>query len=234
MLKLHTKLLAAAAVLFSASLCFCLVGCANASPDYADCSTGNGAADTVTLDLSKDASTQTGNVLSLVEGVVYDTELPAELHVSVPAALQMIPLSDDRQLLIDSVSYCLAEGERISALYSNAILLGADGSLQWDATCSGDHLSDDTRQEAISLVANAFSLAQTGCSAASTEPFLAPPASASFAALYFYPRIVRIQGRIVDASAAELSSITLEYPCVNLLGCLDGTYQVMAVSPEVD
>ena len=206
-----------------------LTGCA-----VSDAENGDAVPSAVELELRDEDSSYTGNVLSLVEGTVCKAELPVETVLVPTAEQKQIALSGRKQLRIDSISYCLADGERLSALFSNADMLNASDTLRVDASCSGSDLDDALGQEVLDRVAETFSLRKTGYSAISTESFLSPPSSSAFSALYFYPRVVRIQGHIIAADKTEESAITLEYPCVNLLGCLDGTYKAIAVQPGED
>lgn len=216
-------------MLFSVTLCLLLAGCTGLTADKASRDSNS---QVVELDLRNGTDLRKSDVLSLVDGVAYETALSDELYVLLPETQHQIELSNGAWFHIDSIAYCLADSIRISAVYRDVFSLGAGDSVQVDASCSGSAIDDATKREVLTLVGETFFLYQTGNSAISTEPFLQVSSTNTFSALYFSPRIVRIEGRIADVNNTEVCSVTLEYPCVNLLGCLDGTYKVLEVYPE--
>ena len=198
--------------------CAALAGCADKDTKQ-----------TVTLDFGDGASS-----VALIDGALCDADAVTETEVSVPDDMRTVTLSGGKTFTIDRSSYGQADGLRVSSVFKGGEGITAVDSVAFEVRClgeadaekSGSGLDEKTEQKLLAAVAERFSLAQAGDSAASTTPCFRVPEPEQFAALYFYPRVLTVTGHFDESDAADGSWVALQYPVVNLLGCMDGMYEV--------
>lgn len=199
--------------------CAALAGCADKNTKQ-----------TVALDFGDGASS-----VALIDGALCDADAVTASEVSVPDDMRTVKLSGGKTFTIDRISYGQAEGLRVSSVFKGGEGITAVDSVAFEARCLGEAdteksssgLDEKTEQKLLAAVAERFSLAQTGDSAASTAPSFRVPEPEQFAALYFYPRTLNVAGHFDESDAADGVWVVLQYPVVNLLGCMDGVYEVV-------
>lgn len=211
--------------------CAALTGCADKDTKQ-----------TVALDFGGGASS-----IALIDGALCDADAVAEAEVPVPDDMRTVTLSGGKTFTIDRISYGQAEGLRVSSVFKGGEGITAVDSAAFEARCLGETdarllsaaydpadaeksssgLDEKTEQKLLAAVAERFSLAQAGNSVASTAPCFQVPEPEQFAALYFYPRTLNVAGHFDESDAADGVWVVLQYPVVNLLGCMDGVYEVV-------
>ncbi len=172
------------------------------------------------------------NSVILDHGVQYDISKQEESRLLdsneklVQKEIAPLKLSNGMDFSLDSASLTFDQGSRVSAIYNGADSIGADDgfSVTYEAyvICEKD-FENKIERELLSFLADQYDLSNSGISAVSDQAFLYT-GKGNYQAMIFNPRIYVFQGKINCGS--EKYSVEIHFPCVNVLGCLDGLYSI--------
>lgn len=145
----------------------------------------------------------------------------------LPKTLSLDKLPDGAQFQLTEVTLGLRRGlqRRVSAIYADVRDLGAawGESFERVVLCAAE--VPEKQIEALTKVVEAgYGFPTAGTSASMEGAPLEVPRDREYAAVIFVPRVYTVRGQLIMEN--NVYSVEIVYPCVNVLGMVDGIYFV--------